>query len=167
MSECWLCYVYAFDIVHLVGFNKRIHWSEMHGMDNLKIYVVMLRNTEQPDFFAAYGWTSDDKWGRLLTVDSIWTQGTGMSFVVIQFSLYRCWGFKLAVQKPTLSTAVGTSESMAPTLHVRSVPHGAMYTRICLSQRILCDLFAYFGGRLIVGYFHPVSFYKFGMKLIW
>ena len=70
---------------------------------------------------------------------------------------------KLAVQNRTLSTAVETSESMAPTLLVRSVPHVAMH--ICVSQRILCDLFAYFGGRLIVGYFHPVRYSKFATKL--
>ena len=34
MSEWCLCYVYAFGIVHLVGFNKRIHWPKMQGMDN-------------------------------------------------------------------------------------------------------------------------------------
>jgi hypothetical protein len=100
-----------------------------------KVYVVLIRNTQQPDFFAAGGWTCDDKWGCLLTVDFSLTQGTGIHMLrSMKFSIYRSWVLKLAVQKPTLSTAVETSDSMAPTLLVRFVPHDAIYIYICLSR---------------------------------
>jgi hypothetical protein len=95
-----------------------------------KNYVVLIRSTEQPSFFAADRWTCDDKWGWLLTVDSSLTQRTGICFVVLKFSIYRSWGFKLAVQKPTLSTAVENRGSMAPTLLARSVPHNAMHMSV-------------------------------------
>jgi len=132
MSEWCLSFVYAFDIVHVVDFSKRTHWPEMHWMDKCekKMYVVLIRNTQQPDFFAVDGWTCGDKRGWLLTVDSSLTQGTGMCFVVMKFSFYRSWGFKLAVQKPTLKTAVGTSESVFRTLFVRSVPLDAIYMSV-------------------------------------
>ena len=130
---CVCVCVYLILCIWLFSINEHIDPKCTEWTSVKKMYVVLIRNTQQPDFFAADGRTCDDKWGWLLTVDSSSTQGTDICFVVMKFSLYHRWGFKWAVQKPTLSTAVETSESVP--LHYSYVPCRTMLlcTFVCLS----------------------------------